>query len=45
MVTYETSAGAKRRPRRTHYIPDVCAQLGVACIDLLEVMRREGLSF
>lgn len=42
VVTHETSARLKRRPPRSHYIPDVCSETSVPCIDLLTLMRREG---
>lgn len=41
VVTQETPASEKNRPRRTHFIPDVCRELGVPCISLLGLMRRE----
>ena len=41
VVTQETPAAEKQRPRRTHFIPDVCRELGVPCISLLGMMRRE----
>ena len=45
VVTEETPASQKRNPRRTHFIPDVCRDLGVPCINLLGLMRREGWRF
>ncbi|HEY2344221.1 MAG TPA: DUF4411 family protein [Chthoniobacteraceae bacterium] len=45
VVTQETSAAEKTRPRRTHFIPDVCRELGLSCISLLGLMRREGWRF
>jgi hypothetical protein len=45
VVTQETTAAEKRNPRRTHYIPDVCRELGISCIGLLGLMRREGWKF
>ncbi len=42
VVTQETAAAEKRNPKRTHYIPDVCRELGIPCISLLGLMRREG---
>ena len=42
VVTQETSATEKRNPKRPHYIPDVCRELGVSCISLLGMMRKEG---
>lgn len=41
VVTQETPAAEKNRPRRTHFIPDVCRELGIPCISLLGMMRRE----
>ncbi len=41
VVTQETPAAEKNRPRRTHFVPDVCRELGVPCISLLGLMRRE----
>ena len=45
VITGETPAAEKRRPRRTHYIPDVCRELGIPCINFLGLMRREGWRF
>jgi hypothetical protein len=45
VVTQETPAAAKNNPRRTHYIPDLCRELGVSSISLLGLMRREGWAF
>lgn len=45
VVTQETSAAEKRNPKRTHFIPDVCRELGISCINLLGLMRREGWKF
>lgn len=42
VVTQETSAAEKRKPPRSHYIPDVCRELGIPCISLLGLLRREG---
>ncbi len=42
VVTQETSAAEKRNPRRPMFIPDVCRELGVHCISLQGLMRREG---
>ena len=42
VVSQETSSAEKRKPPRNHYIPDVCRELGVPCINLLGLMRREG---
>lgn len=45
VVSQETSAAEKRSAKRTHYIPDVCRDLGIPCINLLGLMRREGWTF
>ena len=45
VVSQETSAAEKRNPKRTHYIPDVCRDLGIPCINLLGLMRRENWTF
>lgn len=42
VVSQETSAAEKRKAPKDHYIPDVCRELGVPCINLLGLMRREG---
>jgi hypothetical protein len=45
VVSQETSAQEKRKPPRDYYIPDVCRDLGVACINLLGLMRRKKWVF
>jgi hypothetical protein len=45
VVTQETPAAEKNKPRRTHFIPDVCRELGIPCISILGMIRREGWSF
>lgn len=45
VVTSETPAAEKRRPRREFFIPDVCRELGIPCINLLGLMRREKWRF
>jgi hypothetical protein len=45
VVTQETPAAEKRNPKRTHFIPDVCRELGIPCISLLGLMRREQWRF
>jgi hypothetical protein len=45
VVTQETAAADKRNPKRTHFIPDVCRELGIPCIGFLGLMRREGWRF
>lgn len=41
VVSQETSAAEKRKAPKDYYIPDVCRELGVPCINLLGLMRRE----
>ena len=45
VVSQETSADEKRRPKQSYFIPDVCRSLGVPCINLLGMMRREKWAF
>jgi len=45
VVTQETPAAEKRDPRRSHFIPDVSRDLGIPCINLPGLMRREGWTF
>ncbi|MGA9752318.1 MAG: DUF4411 family protein [Acidobacteriota bacterium] len=45
VVSQETSAAEKRNPKKAYYIPDVCRDLGVSCINLLGLMRREKWAF
>ena len=45
VVSQETSAAEKRKAPKDHYIPDVCRELGVPCINLLGLMRRERWVF
>ena len=45
VVSQETSAAEKKSTKRTHYIPDVCRDLGIPCINLLGLMRREHWTF
>lgn len=45
VVTQETPAAEKQKPKRSHFIPDVCRELGLPCISLLGLMRREGWRF
>ena len=45
VVTSETPAAEKRRARREFFIPDVCRELGVPCINFLGLARREGWKF
>jgi hypothetical protein len=42
VITQETPAAEKRNPKRTHFIPDVCREMGVPCFNLLGLMRREN---
>jgi hypothetical protein len=45
VVSQETSADEKHRARQSYYIPDVCRTLGIPCVNLLGMMRREGWKF
>lgn len=45
VVSQETTAAEKKNPKRTHYIPDVCRELGIACIAFLGLLRSEGWTF
>ncbi len=45
VISQETSVQEKRSPAKKHYIPDVCRDLGVPCINLLGLMRREKWKF
>ena len=42
VITQETPAAEKRNPKRTHFIPDVCREMGVPCFNLLGLMRLEN---
>ena len=44
VITQETPAAEKRNPKRSHFIPDVCREMGIPCFNLLGLMRREGWS-
>lgn len=45
VITQETAAAEKRNPKRSHFIPDVCREMGVHCFNLLGLMRRENWTF
>ncbi len=45
VLTQETFAHEKPKSRKKFYIPDVCSDLGIGCINLLGLMRREDWSF
>jgi predicted nucleic acid-binding protein len=45
VVTQETSAAEKRSPKRPLFMPDVCRELGIHCISLQGLMRREKWVF
>lgn len=45
VITGETSAAEKSNPKRSHYIPDVCRELGIPCFNFLALMRREKWKF
>ena len=42
VITQETPAAEKRNPKRSHFIPDVCREMGIPCFNLLGMMRREN---
>jgi hypothetical protein len=41
VVSQETSAAEKKNARQSHYVPDACRELGIPCINLLGLLRRE----
>jgi len=45
VISQETSVHEKRKPPKDHYIPDVCRDLGIPCINLLGLMRKEKWKF
>lgn len=45
VVSQETSVNEKHRSKQSYYVPDVCRSLGVSCINLQGLMRREGWVF
>lgn len=45
VISQETSVHEKRKPPKNHYIPDVCRDLGIPCINLLGLMRKEKWKF
>ena len=45
VISQETSVHEKRNPPKKHYIPDVCRDLGLPCINLLGLMRRQKWTF
>ncbi|MBI4754293.1 MAG: DUF4411 family protein [Betaproteobacteria bacterium] len=45
VITQETPAAEKRNPKRSHFIPDVCREIGIPCFNLLGMMRRENWVF
>lgn len=45
VVTSETPASEKRKPKREYFIPDVCRELGIPCINFLGMIRREKWTF
>lgn len=45
VISQETSVHEKRNPAKKHYIPDVCRDLGIPCINLLGLMRKERWTF
>lgn len=45
VVTHETSVHKKKNPLRKLYVPDVCRAMNVHCIEFLELLRQEKLTF
>jgi len=45
VISQETSVHEKRNPAKRYYIPDVCRDLGIPCINQLGLMRREKWTF
>jgi hypothetical protein len=45
VISQETSVNEKRNPAKRYYIPDVCRDLGIPCINMLGLMRREKWTF
>jgi len=45
VVSQETSVQEKHHPRQSYFIPDVCRDLGIPCVNLLGMMRREKWVF
>lgn len=45
VVTHETSVRSKKKPDRKLYMPDVCSAMKVPCIEFLDLLRQEKLSF
>lgn len=45
VVTHETSVREKRKPIRNLYIPDVCNKMSIPCIEFLDLLRNEKLTF
>lgn len=45
VITQETPAVEKRNPKRSHFIPDVCREMGIPCFNLLGLMRAEKWRF
>jgi len=45
VVTSETPASEKRKPKREYFIPDVCREWGIPCINFLGMIRREKWTF
>lgn len=45
VVSQETSVHEKPNPRKQYYIPNVCRDLGIPCINLPGLMRKERWAF
>lgn len=45
VVTHETSVRSKKKPLRNLYVPDVCDKMNIPCIEFLDLLRNEKLTF
>ena len=45
VLSHETRARTKKKPPRSHYVPDVCDELAIKCVDFLQMMRAERWQF
>jgi hypothetical protein len=45
VISQETSASEKHKPKQDYYIPDVCRDLGIHCTNLLGLLRKENWKF
>ena len=45
VISQETSANEKRNPAKRYYIPDVCRDLGIPCINMLGLTPKQKWTF